>query len=51
MDNEARPTTEVVNYLDRQYAKLDPTRRDAISAGLYATRHPSYEDAQPTQGQ
>ncbi|MFH8574252.1 hypothetical protein [Streptomyces sp. NPDC017993] len=47
MDNEARPIAEIVNCLDRQYAKLDPTRRDAISS-LDATRHPGYEDAQPT---
>ncbi|WP_406483236.1 hypothetical protein [Streptomyces platensis] len=52
--NENQSTARIVDFLDEQYAKLDPDRPDAVSAGLDATRHPgsaAYEDAQRTRGQ
>ncbi|MFJ5680251.1 hypothetical protein [Streptomyces sp. NPDC093097] len=52
--NEDEPTAGIVAFLDKQYAKVDPDRPDAVSAGLDATRHPgsaAYEVAQRTRGQ
>ncbi|WP_330476772.1 hypothetical protein OG301_00180 [Streptomyces platensis] len=48
------PTADRVAFLDQEYARLDPDRPDAVSAGLDATRHPgsaAYEDAQRARGQ
>ncbi|MFJ9855253.1 hypothetical protein [Streptomyces sp. NPDC101150] len=48
------PTADRVAFLDQEYARLNPDRTDAVSAGLDATRHPgsaAFEDTQRTRGQ
>ncbi|MGW7460979.1 hypothetical protein [Streptomyces sp. NPDC054797] len=50
-DHEA---AEVVAFLDEQYARFDPERTNAVSAGLEAVRHPvpaPHEEALRARGQ
>ncbi|MDV9195257.1 hypothetical protein [Streptomyces sp. Wh19] len=48
-----KPTEEIVAFLDKRYALLEPERTNAVSAGLDATRHPgstAYEESLRTRG-